>query len=284
MNDDFDTTTILLDVETTGVNKAVDQVIELAVQYGFETYDEAAGRVVSAPVTVWRFKPTVPIHPGAQKVHGISMEMLAGCTPFAAAAFQIYELIDSAQVIIGYNVSFDLEMIGAELARAGAPAIDFKDTHIVDPYRLWQQCEPRGLQEAHRRFVGHAFESAHNAAADIAATGRVALGMIDAFALHGKDWGEIADICSPDRKLWVGGSDHFRWDFRDGAPVVIVTFGKHKGTPVTELRGYLQWMRKQDFPPHVKMICEKATRMQPAAFLAWARSVFPPPAEAPRGG
>jgi len=284
VTDDLDTSVLVIDVESTGVNKAVDQVIELAVQYGFGTVDEATGRAIPAPTTVWRFKPTVPIHPGAQRVHGISEVMLADASPFSAHASRIAELLDEAVVLIGYNIAFDLEMLNAEFQRAGADAIDVMRKHVVDPYRLWQRHEPRNLAEAHRRFVGGDFDNAHSAVADIAATGRVALGMIDAFALHGKDWGEIADLCDPDRKMWLGGSNHFKWVWADGPvapPTVILAFGKHKDTPVPELAatnaGYLRWMQKQDFPPHVKLICQRACSMRPQAFLAWAAASYPPP-------
>lgn len=277
--DEFDTSVLLLDVETTGI-KPTDQVIELAVQYGFETHDDA-GNVISAPVTVWRFKPDVPIHPAAQKVHGITPEMLAREQPFKFSARRISDLLNEAQVLIGYNVKFDLEMLAVELQRAGAAPIDYQGKYVVDPYRLWQRCEPRGLQEAHRRFVGGDFDQAHSAAADIAATARVALGMIEAFQLQGKHWGEIADLADPDRKLWLGGSNHFRWSFESGAPLVVVAFGKHKDTVLTELAstnsGYLRWMVKQDFPQHVKLVCQKATSMRAHAFLQWAMSAFPPP-------
>lgn len=289
MNDDLDTSVLVIDTETTGINKATDQVIELAVQYGFETYTDK-GDAIPAPMTVWRFKPDVPIHPGAQKVHGISMEMLDKSPPFKALAHRIAGLLDEALVLIAYNAVFDLDMLTAEFQRAGVQPPDFSKKYIVDPYRLWQRYEPRGLAEAHRRFAGGDFDNAHSAVADIAATGRVALGMIDAFQLHGKDWGEIADLCDPDRKTWLGGSNHFKWVWTNGPdapPTIVMTFGKHKDTPLPVIAatagGYLKWMQKQDFPPHVKLLCQKAGSMRGDALLAWAAANFPPPA-APGGG
>jgi len=59
---------IVFDVETTGTDNRRDQVIELCVQFGVDP---------GSPSETWRIKPSVEISPGAQEVHGISMEDLA---------------------------------------------------------------------------------------------------------------------------------------------------------------------------------------------------------------
>jgi DNA polymerase-3 subunit epsilon len=181
---------VIFDVETTGTDRSSDQVIELGVQFGL---DGPAGPGVGQ---VWRIRPSCPIHPGAQAVHGISMEDLEGCPSFGDVARDIREVIDGARVLIGYNLAFDIEMLQAELARVGLPPIDFTGKQLVDPLRLWQRCEPRSLQAAHRRFVGQEFAAAHSASADVAATGRVLRGMLSHFNLGG-DWAEIAQVCEP---------------------------------------------------------------------------------------
>ena len=68
---------IVFDCETTGIDFARDQVIELCVQHGLD---------FDAPNRIWRIKPSVPIAPAAQAVHGIAMEDLADCAAFAAYA------------------------------------------------------------------------------------------------------------------------------------------------------------------------------------------------------
>lgn len=265
---DLDCSVLLLDVETTGT-AADDQIIELAVQFGFD----AEG--IKAPVKTWRFKPTVPIHPGAERVHGISETMLAHELPFAVSAQAIAELLDVCTVIIGYNVKFDLEKLIAELTRAKVQAPDFKDTIIVDTLRLWHHAEPRTLAAAHQRFVGGAFDNAHSAAADIAATAHVTIAMLDQFGMIDQTWAEIADACEPERKFWLGHTNHLKWVDGD----VIITFGKHKDASLTDpsVRGYLTWMRKQDFPPHVKEVAQMAAQLNAPAFLRWAASKYPPP-------
>lgn len=178
---------MIFDVETTGTDRIRDQVIELGVQFGLDGGGPGESRV-------WRIRPSCPIDPGAQAVHGISMEDLEGCPPFAQVAREIRDVIDGARVLIGYNLAFDIEMLQAELERAGLSPVELAGKQLVDPLRLWQRCEPRSLQAAHRRFVGQEFAAAHSASADAAATGRVLRGMLAHFNLAA-DWTAIARVC-----------------------------------------------------------------------------------------
>jgi DNA polymerase-3 subunit epsilon len=261
---------IVFDCETTGIDFVKDQVIELCVQHGLEP---------GARSQTWRIKPGVPIHPAAQAVHGITMEELAGCPSFAEVADEIAAVFVDAEVIVGYNLSFDIDMLVAEYARIGRPPPELHQKKIVDPFRLWQQCEPRSLQHAHRRFVGDDFASAHSATADVAATGRVLVGMIRQFELEGRDWGQIASVCDPGRSSWVGPSRHLRWD----GEIVVVGFGKHMGVPLHELasgpeRSFLRWVIDKDFPPHVGEICRAALERAPDELHTWIRGRYGQPA------
>lgn len=260
---------IVFDVETTGTDRRRDQVIELCMQLGLEADAESL---------TWRMRPRVPISPGAQAVHGISMSDLADAPPFAAYADRVRTLFGRAHVLIGYNMSFDIDMLQAEYERLRQPPLDLRNKKIVDAFRLWQQCEPRSLIHAHQRFVGDSFAEAHSATADVAATGRVLQGMLEAFGLDDRDWSGIASVCEPERATWVGPSRHVRWT-PDGT--LVVGFGKHGGTPMHVLArndngGYLRWMLSKDFPPHVLAICAKALEMSRDELHDWARRTFGP--------
>ncbi|MBP9202531.1 MAG: hypothetical protein KBG28_01015 [Kofleriaceae bacterium] len=260
---------IVFDVETTGTDRRRDQIIELCVQFGLGD---------DAPSRVWRFKPSVSISPGAQAVHGISMDDLSACPSFADHAAEVRALIDETAVLVGYNLAFDIDMLQAEYERLGQPLIDVSRKTIVDPFRLWQQCEPRSLQHAHQRFVGAGFAAAHSASADVAATGRVLRGMLATFGLADRDWNDIAGVCDPQRDqraAWLGPSKHFVWE----GEVVALGFGKHAGTIVHEMAkadpGYLRWMLDKDFPVHVHEVCKAALERGSADFLRWARERYP---------
>ncbi|MGE0548490.1 MAG: exonuclease domain-containing protein [Kofleriaceae bacterium] len=264
---------IVFDSETTGTDRMRDQIIELCVQQGLDSTDPSAHRI-------WRIKPEVPIHPGAQAVHGIRAEDLEGCPSFAALADEIADVFAQADIIVGYNLAFDIDMLQAEYTRINRPLLDFTGKKIVDAFRLWQQCEPRSLQHAHQRFVGNEFAAAHTASADVAATGRVLSGMLRAFNLADHGWDHIASISDPlaqqaARASWVGPSRHLR---REGE-IIVVGFGKHEGAPLHELaagpdRSFLRWVIERDFPVHVREICRAALDLPSEQFHAWANERY----------
>ena len=153
---------------------------------------------------------------------------------------------------------------------------------MVDPFRLWQRCEPRSLMDAHKRFVGHEFEAAHSASADVAATGRVLMGMVESFGL-GTNWEEVADICEPERADWIGGTRHLQRDENEQA---ILGFGKHAGVSLSVLAsgsdaGYLRWLVGSDFPEHVRQVCSKALELSAEALGPWIDANYP--RRAPKG-
>jgi DNA polymerase-3 subunit epsilon len=268
--DDAGPRVVIFDCETTGTDRLQDQVIELCIQRGLAD---------DAPSQTWRIKPTAPIHPGAQAVHGITPADLEGCPSFAEVAEAIAQVFVETDVIVGYNIAFDIDMLQAEYTRIGKPLLDLNGKKIVDAFRLWQQCEPRSLQHAHLRFVGAGFASAHSASADVAATGRVLSGMLRAFDLADQDWESIACKCDPQyasRASWVGPSRHLRWE----GEVVVLGFGKHANAPVHQLaagpdRSFLRWVVERDFPVHVSEVCRAALDLSGDEFLAWARRRYP---------
>ncbi len=257
---------VIFDVETTGMDKQKDQIIELCMQFGLD--DDAESRT-------WRMRPSVTMDPGAQAVHGISMEDLAECPPFSDVADELRALFADADMLVGYNLRFDIDMLQAEYLRLRQAPVDLTDKLVVDPFRLWQQCEPRSLMDAHKRFAGGEFESAHSAAADVAATGRVLRGMVKSFGLP-SDWEKVADVCEPDRAFWIEGSKHLRWNDNDQ---VTIGFGKHAGTLLTELASgpeanYLRWIINKDFPAHVLEACRQALDLDAGAFEIWSAERF----------
>lgn len=259
---------VVLDVETTGKERATDQIIELCLRFGLGP--EATSRV-------WRIRPEVPIHPEATGVHGITMEMLADCPLFTAASAEFLPLIASANVIVGYNVAFDLDMIQNELSRAKIPPLNLGGKQVVDVLRLWHHVEPRTLVAAHQKFCGAELVDAHQAEADVAATARVLASMLDTFGFSDKPWPDIAAISDPfaNRTTWLGPSHHIQWD-ESGA--VVFGFGKYKGQQVEHAdRGFLRWVLARDFPPHVKKICEVSMERR-RQFNDWIATYYPRPA------
>lgn len=262
---------VVLDVESTGKERATDQIIEICIRLGIEPTAESC---------VWRIKPEVPIHPEAVSVHGITLEAVAECPLFAGLVAEFLPLITGADVIVGYNVAFDLDMLQAELTRAKMPPLDLAGKQVVDVLRLWHYVEPRTLVAAHQKFCGEALVDAHQAEADVAATARVLASMLSAFGLADRSWSEIAAIADPfaSRTTWIGPSPHIQWD---ASGAVVFGFGKYKGQQVAQAdRGFLRWVIAKDFPPHVKKICEVAMERR-RQFPDWIAAFYRRPTAAP---
>ena len=225
----------------------------------------------------WRFRPSVPIHPAAQKVHGISEKDLENESPFVEYADEIRAFIQEADVLVGYNLKFDMTFIDAEFKRNKLAPLKFEKALFVDPYQLWRHFKPRSLSDAHREFVGSKFDGAHSAKEDVAATARVLNGMTKAFDINEESWKKIASYCpiQTERGKYLGPSEHFIW--QDGE--VQFNFGKHKRRRVVDVAqedgsGYLKWLSEKDFPVHVKEIANAAISMANDEFLNWAKEEY----------
>lgn len=261
------TSVVVLDVESTGKEWAVDQIIELCLRFGIDADAEAR---------TWRIRPSIAIHPEATAVHGITVEDLVACPSFGDVAPEFSALIDAADVIVGYNVAFDLDMLHAEFSRARIPPMDLTGKRIVDVLRLWHHVEPRTLVAAHEKFCGEALVDAHQASADVAATARVLAAMLGAFGLADKEWSEIAAISDPFKKRtsWLGPSPHVQWD---DSGAVVLGFGKYKGCQLDQIdAGFLRWVLAKDFPPHVKDVCRVALERR-HQLKDWIARYYPRP-------
>lgn len=259
---------VVLDVESTGKERATDQIIELCLRFGLGP--EAESRT-------WRIRPSIAIHPEATAVHGITPEAVAACPLFPDVVSEFLPLIAHADVIVGYNVAFDLDMLQAEISRATIPPLDLSGKQIIDVLRLWHHIEPRTLVAAHQKFCKTELVDAHQAEADVAATARVLLAMLETFGLTARSWSEIAAVSNPfaNRTAWLGPSPHVQWD-KSGA--VVFGFGKYKGCQVAHAdQGFLKWLLAKDFPPHVKKICTVALE-RPRQFVDWVTTFYPRPA------
>lgn len=239
---------IAFDVETTGKNPDTDQIIELSMCL----YE--AGREESY---LQLFKPEISISKGAEAVHGISMEDVADKPSFSEKVDEVEAFLTRAEVIVGYNVRFDIRCVEKEFERIGRK-IDLMSRLVVDPLRIWQSLEPRSLSDAYRRFVGKELENAHSAEADVQAAVDVLRGIRETFNLQESTWEELALLTNPEKESWIGPSHQFIWS----AGEVVFGFGKYNGRPLLEVAhrdpDYLRWIQRADFEDHVKNLCKGA--------------------------
>ena len=255
----------IIDVETTGVNPERDRVIEFAVQKGLEPGDYQK---------VWRVNPGIPIPAGASAIHKIYDADVKDEPPFKALVPAIKKIISGCEIIVGYNVEFDIKFLEQEFLRAGEGKLDLKGKIIIDPLKIWRHFEPRRLEDAVKRFVGEEHITAHSAVGDVEATGKVLTGMVKSFGVSQLSWKELQNVMEPGRENWVGPTSHFKWENEN----VVVNFGKNKGKDLCVLSkddsDYLSWLMKSDFPEHIKELIVAAQSKPKGEFIAFAVEKF----------
>lgn len=113
---------IYLDTETTGLDPATDEILEVAIVREKVEYPYTRRGEIT---TTWCRKIT-PQHietasPEALKVNGYTPEAWAEAVPFASVAEEIVSLLTGG-TLIGHNPKFDTGFVSAELKRAGVEA------------------------------------------------------------------------------------------------------------------------------------------------------------------
>ena len=107
---------VVLDTETTGLEPDLGhRIIEIGCI-------EMRGRKVTSNTFHHYIHPERDIDPGAQAVHGISLEDLVGKPKFADIADALIEFISGANLVI-HNAPFDVGFLNAEFKRVGKPPV-----------------------------------------------------------------------------------------------------------------------------------------------------------------
>lgn len=101
---------VFFDTETTGFSPANDRIIELAAVKMLD------GRIVETKS--WLIDPKRKIPYGAQRVHGITPEMVKDAPTFDRVYPEFSAFIEGA-VLVAHNAPFDLRFMRAEMDRNG---------------------------------------------------------------------------------------------------------------------------------------------------------------------
>lgn len=127
---------VVLDTETTGLDaRRGDRIIEIGCV-------ELINRIPTEKTFHQYIHPDDrPVHPDAQAIHGISMDMLRDKPKFHEIAQEFVAFIGDAPLII-HNAAFDIGFINAELQRLRHIAIGMD--RVVDTLALAKRKYPGG--------------------------------------------------------------------------------------------------------------------------------------------
>ena len=251
---------LFFDIESTGLDIAVNSIIELSFVKVFPGGEER--------VKTWKIKPwdyiaqrQRPIEPGASAVNGVTDDMLVDCPTFYELAEEIASWIEGSD-LAGFNSQkFDLPMLAEEFERA---ALAGKDLHVdlhaprmVDVQNIFHVMEPRNLKAAYRFYCGgEDFDNAHTAEADTIATYKVLKAQLDRYPDQLKN--DVEQLSSFVGRKYVDFSGHLIYNDA-GEPVI--NFGKHKGRTARQVYfsepSYFAWIQQGSFSLDTKKQFEK---------------------------
>ncbi|NGM67030.1 3'-5' exonuclease [Sphingobacterium sp. SGR-19] len=248
------------DLETTGVNIAVDRIVELSI---LKISPGGKEEVLTIKVN-----PEMPIPAESSMFHGIYDEDVKDLPPFRERAEEIKNFIEDAD-LAGYNSNkFDVPMLMEEFLRAG---VDFslEGRAFVDVQNIFHQMEQRTLKAAYKFYCDTPLENAHTAEADVRATYEVLKAQLSKYegAIFEDKHGNVTtpvvnDVEALHRFTNLSNPVDFAGRLvydEDGDP--CINFGKHKGRKVVHVfdvePSYYAWMQQGDFPLYTKKVLEK---------------------------
>ena len=230
------------DLETTGLDREKDRIIEISIIKVFPdgTHDTKE-RLIN---------PGVSISPEATEIHGITNEMVKDEPTFDEIAEGFADYIKGCD-LAGFNSNyFDVPFLLQSFERAGIYDA-FEGCELLDVMNIYRNFNRRTLADAFKQYVGGAFD-AHNAEADVVATLQVLVGIMQEHDLNEMSIEELAQLGSSGKRADVMG----KMSFNDKGEL-LWNFGKHKGIPVKNEMGYVNWFLSSDFPQESKNFLKK---------------------------
>ncbi len=247
------------DLETTGVNVAVDNIVEIAI---LKIMPDGSEHVYNK-----RTNPGRPIPPESSMFHGIYDEDIKDAPSFKDLAEEIALFLEDSD-LAGYNSNkFDVPMLMEEFLRAGVN-FSLEGRSFIDVQNIFHQMEQRTLKAAYRFYCDKNLDNAHQAEADVRATYEVLKAQLVKYEgasfedKHGtvsypvvNDVKALHDFTNLSKPVDFAGRLVYNEDGQ-----VVINFGKHKGRPVTDVfevePSYYAWMQNGDFPLYTKKVLE----------------------------
>ena len=185
---------LIFDTETTGLPKRWDAPITdtdnwpRAIQIAWQLHDSMGNCIEHQDYLIKPEGFNIPFD--AEKIHGISTELAQEQgIPLTDVLEKFNSALSKTKFIVGQNVKFDLNIMGAEFVR-GDVANPLQELAILDtctehtaelckiPGGRYGKFKLQTLTELHQYLFNEPFAEAHNATADVEATTRCFLELV----------------------------------------------------------------------------------------------------------
>jgi len=243
---------IALDLETTGTVPGLDRIVQIGIgKVSVSLEPPEISFITKTKSTL--LNPDMDIPKEVSDIHGITNDMVKDSKRFRDVSSGVSALLSTCDLLVGYNLNFDLSILEGEFNRIGSFQEQIKKIRNkprIDGFRIWQKLAPRRLEDACRQF-GIQFDKAHDAGSDVDASVEVANKLIG--LLNSEDLSNMVE----GNNVESGGFDFVgkRGVIRKRLGRYFMAVGKHAGVSIDSIPdGYLVWMlKKGDFE---KEVCE----------------------------
>ena len=193
---------LIFDTETTGLPKRWKAPLTdsenwpRCIQIAWQIHDIKGALIRHEDYLILPDGFTIPFD--SEKIHGISTALAENQgTPLAEVLNKFHTALNEVEFVVGHNVSFDRNIMGAEYLRSGLEDV-FEHKAVIDTCteetaRLCQISGGRGgkfklptLSELYYFLFQERFEDAHNATADVEATTRALFELLRKEFIHPK--------------------------------------------------------------------------------------------------
>lgn len=155
---DFDGEAVFIDVETTGLNSALEYIVEIAaLRYRHGKVQEHYCTLV---------KPPVVISEEVMRIHHISNEMVASSPSFSDIVDRFSRFIEGT-VICGYNIGFDVSFLNQELMRIQRPLLSNQAFDVLKMARVLFPGLPKYSLGSVGQALGCQYNDLHRAYEDV---------------------------------------------------------------------------------------------------------------------
>ena len=240
---------VFIDIETTGLDKSRDKIIEFsAIKISPDGNEKQL---------TLRINPEIPIPKEATEVHGITDKDVVDRPKFYQCAVDIRNFLNGSD-LAGFNIiGFDLPILETEFRRANVE-FSHEGRNLIDSQIIFHMLEPRNLDAAYRKYCGKELDNAHKAEADVQASVEVLVGQLHQHPELPRDIQKLADYCLPERANYIDAEGKFIWSNGEA----ICSFGKFKGMSLKHIAesepGYLEWLSRADFSLEVQDLAKRA--------------------------
>jgi len=252
---------VVLDTETTGVDRDKDHIISICLH----KYTEFPG---TPERFNWLVNPLMAIPPESIAIHGITDAMVATAKPFYAMAKELLAVLEGCD-LAGYGaIHFDVPLLHNEFERAG---IAWQPGHVIDAGNLFKIKETRTLTAAVKFYCGRTMERAHDAEVDVVETANVLLAQLAHYGNLPTNVPELARLTNYGNKR---ADVHNKFYF-DTMGICRFGFGKYKDHPVMEHLDFLDWMYyRADFQADTRRMIEVLWQMAADANAVTGEDLF----------